>query len=114
MPDQDEEKMTSLDRMIAEDQLQMLKAAIPYLNPKIQPTLSVMAKAMELNRTIRLFQQPSELTAMSSPVQPKADPLELLSELSQYATGERKETLDNMISTLSAFMMIQTYQEEET
>ena len=36
MNEQDSVKMTPLDQMIAEDQLQILKAAIPYASPNVQ------------------------------------------------------------------------------
>ena len=48
MNEQDSIEMTPLDRMVAEDQIQMLKAAIPYANPRAQAMLSIFAKTMEL------------------------------------------------------------------
>ena len=47
--------MTPLDQMIAQDQLQMLKAAIPYASFGLQPSLAILSKLLELQRTIQLF-----------------------------------------------------------
>ena len=57
--------MTPLDQMIAQDQLQMLKAAIPYASFGLQPSLAILSKWLELQRTIQLFSRPADLSMMS-------------------------------------------------
>ena len=56
--EQNVEQMTPLDQMIAQDQLQMLKAAIPYASFGLQPSLAILSKWLELQRTIQLFSGP--------------------------------------------------------
>ncbi|MCI5649794.1 MAG: hypothetical protein ACI4EG_12735 [Fusicatenibacter sp.] len=112
MYEQDEEKMTPLDQMIAQDQLQMLKAAIPYSNPKVQPILSVFAKCLELERTISLFSQPMELSMMSENNHPDANPIDMLNDIARFATGERKETLDTLIQTFETFQLMRACGED--
>ena len=41
--EQNVEQMTPLDQMIAQDQLQMLKAAIPYASFGLQPSLATVS-----------------------------------------------------------------------
>ena len=47
--EQNVEQMTPLDQMIAQDQLQMLKAAIPYASFGLQPSLAILSKWLEGN-----------------------------------------------------------------
>ena len=42
--EQNVEQMTPLDQMIAQDQLQMLKAAIPYASFGLQPSLAILSR----------------------------------------------------------------------
>ena len=63
--EQNVEQMTPLDQMIAQDQLQMLKAAIPYASFGLQPSLAILSKWLELQRTIQLFSRPADLSMMS-------------------------------------------------
>ncbi|MDD7739159.1 MAG: hypothetical protein SOT28_11410 [Fusicatenibacter sp.] len=108
MYEQDEEKMTPLDQMIAEDQLQMLKAAIPYSNPRFQPILSVFAKCLELERTISLFTQPTELSMMSENTHSTSNPIDMLNDIARFATGERKESLEAFIQTFETLQLVHT------
>ena len=75
MNEQDSVKMTPLDQMIAEDQLQILKAAIPYASPNVQSMLSVFAKVLELQRTIQLFSHSQEISMMSEREATAANPM---------------------------------------
>ena len=63
--EQNVEQMTPLDQMIAQDQLQMLKATIPYASFGLQPSLAILSKLLELQRTIQLFSRPADLSMMS-------------------------------------------------
>ena len=104
--------MTPLDQMVSEDQLQLLKAAIPYTSPKAQSMLSIFAKTLELQRTIQLFSHTQELSMMSEQESSGADPMEMLQTISQFASGEMKENLNNIMTAFTAVQMIQMYQED--
>ena len=47
--------MTPLDQMLAQDSLQMLKAAVPYFPADVQRVFALYAKMMELSHTIAMF-----------------------------------------------------------
>ena len=47
--------MTPLDQMLAQDSLQMLKAAVPYFPADAQRVFALYAKMMELSHTIAMF-----------------------------------------------------------
>ena len=58
--------MTPLDQMLAQDSLQMLKAAVPYFPADAQRVFALYAKMMELSHTIAMFSGgPAELMMMS-------------------------------------------------
>ena len=69
------EEHNILDEMIAEDQVEILKAAMPYLPAQGQRLISVYAKFLELSNTIRLFSQPQADMQMHAQEQFTADPL---------------------------------------
>lgn len=48
-------KMTELDYLTAAPHLQMIKAALPYINIQEQRIFSLLVKIGELERTVQLF-----------------------------------------------------------
>ncbi len=52
----DDYKLTDLDYLIGDHHLQMMKAALPYLNVPEQRMMSMLIKVQELKRTFELFQ----------------------------------------------------------
>lgn len=112
MNEQESVKMTPLDQMVSEDQLQLLKAAIPYASPKAQSMLSIFAKTLELQRTIQLFSHTQELSMMSEQESSGTNPMEMLQTISQFASGEMKENLNNIMTAFTAVQMFQMYQED--
>ena len=95
--EQNVEQMTPLDQMIAQDQLQMLKAAIPYASFGLQP---------ELQRTIQLFSRPADLSMMSVDA-PHVSPLEMLQDISRFAAGPQRDLLSQMFQTMQMMQMLQ-------
>ena len=98
------EEHNILDEMISEDQVEILKAAMPYLPAQGQRFISVYAKFLELSNTIRLFSRPQADMQMHAQEQFTADPLEMLSACSKVCHGPLKEKLENITNT---FLMIQ-------
>ena len=105
--EQNVEQMTPLDQMIAQDQLQMLKAAIPYASFGLQPSLAILSKWLELQRTIQLFSRPADLSMMSVDA-PHVSPLEIdfarLQALQQMASQSRGKSQAEMMPFLLSLM----------
>lgn len=104
--EQNVEQMTPLDQMIAQDQLQMLKAAIPYASFGMQPSLAILSKWLELQRTIQLFSRPADLSMMSVDA-PHVSPLEMLQDISRFAAGPQRDLLSQMFQTMQMVQMLQ-------
>ena len=51
----DEYKLTDLDYLVGDHHLQMIKAALPYLNVTEQRAVSLFVKFQELRRTFELY-----------------------------------------------------------
>lgn len=101
--------MTVLDEVLADGNLQMLKAALPYVSPQGQRFLSIFAKVSELQKTMSLFQNSEgEMTAMSTDTY-SPEPLEMLNEIRQYAAPEMQANIDQMINIFGTMKLLQVY-----
>ena len=92
--------MTPLDQMLAQDSLQMLKAAVPYFPADVQRVFALYAKMMELSHTIAMFSGgPAELMMMSEE-SGASQPLDIL-----------KEMIDQILFAFHALEILQMPQE---
>lgn len=105
--------MTTLDQMICDDQLQALKAAVPYMPSRSQAFLSVFLKVLEVQKTISLFQQTAGMMHIASEAEPKTDPLEMLHDIRSYTTGALGQQIDGMINMFQTIQLMQSIQEME-
>lgn len=92
---QHELKLTDLDYAIADHHTQMLKAAIPYLEPLEQRTLSAFVKVQELARTIHFFDD-NDMGMMSvcSLDSTHTSPSDMLKAVKPYATPKEQDIID--------------------
>ena len=117
--------MTPLDQMLAQDSLQMLKAAVPYFPADAQRVFALYAKMMELSHTIAMFSGgPAELMMMSEEFgtsQPldilrksifnSFRKLDILQQLRTYAGESQKEMIDQILFAFHALEILQMPQE---
>ena len=108
-------KLTDLDYLTGDHHLQMMKAALPFLNVPQQRALSMFVKLQELKNTFQLFEN-GETAAMGicsldSPPGKQASPRELLKALKpleqirRFLTPSQQarfETLQMVIAALQA------------
>ena len=111
MSDQEEFPMTPLDQMLSSESLQIIKAAVPYAPPPMQKLLSVYAKVQELKTALTLFPAGESLQAMSAETA-RVSPAEMLSDISRFAVGSVRESMENLSSALTAAELFQTMQAE--
>jgi len=104
-------QLTDFDYLMADPQMQMIKAAIPYFQIPQQRILSMMIKIRELNRTRELFED-GEVSAMG--INPNApsqiSPLEILQAMKPYAGPRERDMIDMMenIQLMMQSMQIST------
>lgn len=101
--------MESLDTLIRDKNLQMMKSALPYLAPSHQKNLAMLVKFMELQRTMMLFQNPvNDLQMCSADTSPEERPVQMLSAIREFCNDYEKETVDNLINFMQMFSTYET------
>lgn len=86
-------RLTELDYRIADPNIQMMKAAVPFMHPAQQRLLSMIIKLQEFNRTMALFRG-GDMTAMGIAPPKNASPLEMLQAIKPYAGPREQEMID--------------------
>lgn len=107
------ESQSFLDEMVEEDSVQMLKAALPYLPASNQSFVSIFAKFLELQNTIRLFHSTKGEVQICAQSREQGDPLEMLTACSKVCHGAAKERIDSLINTLVMIQMFEVSQNKE-
>lgn len=101
--------MTSFDTILQNRHLQMLKAAIPYIDGPNQKSIALMIGFMELERTVSVFNSPDTTVQMCSP--PEDDeprPLQLLDAIKEFCTEKEQETIDMLLNYMQIFSAYST------
>ena len=110
--EKDELKLTDLDYLIGDHHLQMIKAALPYMQISQQRFLSLLVKGNELMRTMELFREgPEGEMGICSIEQDKASPIEMLNAMKPYGTSQEQDLLDVIINIMQGFQIRRNYQE---
>lgn len=106
---EDEQKTTLFDEQLQSRELQILKTTIPYLKEPQQKNLAILAKCLELQKTIRFFQSDSNNLSICSVDNPEENTINMLNEIRPYCTKTEQENLDafiNMIQLFSAYDLL--------
>ena len=110
--EREELKFTELDYLIGDHHLQMIKAALPYVQVSQQKFLSLLVKGNELMRTLELFQEgPEGEMGICSVEQDKISPIEMLNAMKPYGTKQEQDILDVIINLMQGFQIRRNYQE---
>jgi hypothetical protein len=104
--------MTALDAIATENHLQMIKAAIPYINLSEQKFVSVYVKYLELMNTVSFFKvsDKNDMKACSLSADSNS-PLDMLTDIRDYCNDDEKDSIDVFINILNGYQLYQTYRE---
>ncbi len=104
-------KMTELDYLTAAPHLQMIKAALPYINIQEQRIFSLLVKIGELERTVQLcgIKEEGELGICSLEEDAPASPLDMLNAMKPYGTEAEQDFIDLIINFLQGSQLYQSY-----
>ena len=109
MEQEAQKNITTLDSLVEDRQLQMMKAAIPYINGPTQKTMAFMIKFLELERTVSIFNSSENSLQMCSiPEEETAPQLQLLMALREYCTERERETIDTLLNYMQMFSAYET------
>lgn len=110
--EKDNLKFTELDYLIGDHHLQMIKAALPYIQVSQQKFLSILVKGNELMRTMELFQEgPEGEMGICSVEQDKISPIEMLNAMKPYGTQQEQDIIDVIINLMQGLQLRRNYQE---
>ena len=101
-------RANDLDSLIGDNHLQMMKAALPYMNVSQQRFISYFVKINELQRTVNLFED-GEVAAMgicSAGERNRSDaPIEMLNTIKPYADPAEQDFIDLIINFFQGFKL---------
>lgn len=101
--------LTDFDNLTFSHSLQMLKAALPYMNNSEQRTFTVFIKIFELRNALSLIQEEdNQLTACSENAE-GSQILNMLNHIRDFCTDKEKEFIDLFINFNQAFQLFSSY-----
>ncbi len=101
---------TSFDNLIQNNQLRILKAALPYIQLSEQRLLSVYVKILELKNTMELFNKDEGTLSACSLQKENASILDLLQDIRKYCPPDKQDAIDQILNFANMYQMYQTYQ----
>ena len=96
-------KLTDLDYAIADHHLQMMKAALPYMEIDQQRTMSMYIKWNELMRTRDFFEENGDgMISICSLDENHVSPTDMLTAVKPYANQREQEIIDLLARLLTS------------
>lgn len=111
MNDEQNIRTNDLDSLIGDNHIQMMKAALPYMNVTQQRFMSYFVKINELRRTINLFEE-GEVAAMglnSSGKEQNNNPIDMLNAIKTFANPTEQDLIDLIINFTQGFRLASSY-----
>lgn len=92
------DRVTAFDALFTNNHIQMLKLLLGYLDPSVHGRLAVYIKFLELQYTLRFFQNhpAASISACSGVERPCGGMGQLLEEISPLCSPAEKEKLQNL------------------
>lgn len=116
MSNQSTMMLTDFDHLTGDHHLQMLKAALPYINVPEQRFLSIFVKVQELQRTISLFDQEetAALGICSLDETATRSPLDMLYAMKPYGNPQEQDFLELICNLMQGIRIGNQYQDLDT
>ena len=89
--------LTVIDQIAGGEQLQMLKAILPYMEKSSQRTMALYIKVLELNNIRSFYASPSDMQAYSLEAEPVST-LEMLQDIRNFCGTLQRNTIDQCIN----------------
>jgi hypothetical protein len=90
---------TTFDDLIQDREVQMIKAAIPYIGNNSQKGMAIMVKFMELQKTMEMFENNMEAMEICS-IEETDEPrhIQMLQSIRPFCTEQEQTTIDMLIN----------------
>lgn len=109
MEDFDSKILTNFDALLQNKQLQIIKAAIPYMQPLTQKPLSVYVKMIELNNTLNLFEKENADLNICSGENAEDNISNMLNDIKCFCDEKEKENIEFILNFFSTIQIYRTY-----
>lgn len=104
---------TEFDSIVSVKQLQIMKAAIPYIPVGEQKFISIYVKFSELMNTYKIFNNPKEESVGICTVPEESrNPAEMLNAVKCYCDDSEREMIDLLMNFVSATSLYSTYKNQ--
>ena len=113
MTDEHTMKLTDFDYLIGDHHLQMMKAALPYINVPQQRILSFLVKFRELQKTVSLFKE-EQVAAMGISTldeTEKGSPLDMMKAIKPYGNPQEQDFIDMICNFIQGIRLAGQHQE---
>lgn len=107
-------RANDLDSRIENNHLQMMKAALPFMEASQQRFISYFVKINELQRTINLFEEEEVATmgiCSTDNRRTPDSPLEMLNTIKPFANQNEQDLIDLIVNTFQGFKIAGAYQD---
>lgn len=105
----DEPIITDFDSMIQDEHHQLLKAALPYMQPNGQKFISFYVKFQELRNTFSLFSEEENTLSACSSGKRNLSPIEMLSDIRKFCPKKDQETIDSLLNFINMYTLYNKY-----
>lgn len=93
--------LAPIDQIANQNHLQLIKAALPYLQTASQKPLSVLIKMLELQNIMRFYNSSASLIRACNTETEQPGMLDMLTEMRNYCEGDEQKLLDQWIQLAS-------------
>lgn len=105
----EETKLTDFDSLTFSHSLQVLKAALPYMQNQEQKTFTIFIKALELRNALLLIQEEENQLSACSIDSEENQVANMLTHIRSYCTEKEQEFIDLFLNFTQAFQLFNTY-----
>ena len=88
--------------------MEIMKTALPYMNPKAQKSIEILVKTDELFEAVQTLEEASELSAASIKRE-NVDTEFVLNQIKGLCTKEEQSVIDNLLNVITMQKLIQGY-----
>jgi len=106
MEENGQEKIVAFDTLFTTNQIQILKILLSYVEPAKQKHIAVYIKFLELQYTLRFFQQ-HPYSPLQFPNEEKMNAEKLCDEILPFCSPSQQEMLNNMKNMYQNFQNMQ-------
>ena len=103
----DYKKIVAFDTLFSTNHIQMLKILLPYLDHKMQKSMAVYIKFMELNYTIRFYQKQPSLLCGCAEKETRPEFSQICNELLPFCSEKEKKQMEQLKNLFGSMKMYQ-------